>query len=68
MKWIIIYMLIGALITTFILKLIIDDENSSKELTGYFKKSAMAVMVACCFMTAFWPFILICALNRTGKK
>ena len=59
MKWIIVYLLIGVLITTIGLKLMLDDENSKKKVTGYFQKSASAVIAAFMVVAAFWPLILI---------
>lgn len=59
MKWIIVYLLIGVLITTIGVKLMLDDENSKKKVTGYFQKSATSVIAAFMVVAAFWPLILI---------
>lgn len=68
MKWVIVYLLIGVLITTIGVKLMLDDENSNKKVTGYFQKSASAVIAAFMIVAAFWPCVLIYALSGRKKK
>lgn len=63
MKWTIIYLLIGILITTIGVKLMLDDESSNKKISGYFQKSASAVIVALMVAAAFWPLMLIYAIG-----
>lgn len=59
MKWIIVYLLIGILITTIGIKLVLDDESSNKKMTGYFQKSAHSVIAAFMVVAVFWPLMLI---------
>lgn len=68
MKWIIVYLLIGVLITTIGIKLTLDDENSNKKVTGYFQKSASAVIAAFMVVAAFWPLVLIYSFSTRSKK
>ena len=59
MKWLVVYLLIGVLVTTIGIKLLLDDETGNKKITGYFQKSASAVIAAFMVVATFWPLILI---------
>lgn len=63
MKWLIIYLLIGVLITTISVKLTLDDESSNKKISGYFQKSASSVIAAFMVVAAFWPLMIIYAIG-----
>lgn len=63
MKWLVVYLLIGVLITTIGVKLALDDESSNKKINGYFQKSASSVIAAFMVVAAFWPLILIYSLG-----
>ena len=63
MKWLIVYLLIGVLVTTISVKLLLDDEAGSKKMAGYFQKSAPSVIAAYMVIAAFWPLILIYSLG-----
>lgn len=68
MKWLIVYLLIGVLVTTIGIKLTLDDEAGSKKITGYFQKSASAVMSAYIVIAMFWPLVLIYSFSTWSNK
>lgn len=65
MKWIILYFLIGILLTTIGVKLMIDEDTMTEVTKEYPKSQIVSALVV---ITIIWPYFMWKLIKRTDEK
>lgn len=68
MKYLIIYLLIGILITTLTIKAMFDDQIYLEKLMYEYKRKPSSIFAACIVVTVVWPYCLLLSIRKSIKR